>query len=240
MVIAATDDTDVEHRRLRGRGAARDARQRRRRAAAVQLHPARDRAHGPAGDRDLHRRRLAGARQAHEARDRRRSSASPTRAWRCCSTRRADGRRARCPTYQDRKEFFEGIVGGDPDPVALLRDGDEQAVRELIARAQSAARAAGLGSARSVAALEVEGLARHYGEREALADVSLSLDAGQTLVVFGPNGAGKTTLLRVLATLLRPHAGERARARARACPQRPGRCAGASGCSATSRCSTAS
>jgi len=46
------------------------------------------------------------------------------------------------PTYQDRKEFFEGIVGGDPDPVALLRDADrdagEQAVRELIARAQQA------------------------------------------------------------------------------------------------------
>jgi heme exporter protein A len=59
-----------------------------------------------------------------------------------------------------------------------------------------------------VAALEVEGLARHYGEREALSDVSLSLPAGRTLVVFGPNGAGKTTLLRVLATLLRPHAGE--------------------------------
>jgi heme exporter protein A len=58
-----------------------------------------------------------------------------------------------------------------------------------------------------VAAVEVEGLARHYGEREALNDVSLSLQAGQTLVVFGPNGAGKTTLLRVLATLLRPHAG---------------------------------
>jgi heme exporter protein A len=58
-----------------------------------------------------------------------------------------------------------------------------------------------------VTALEVEGLARHYGEREALSDVSLSLREGQTLVVFGPNGAGKTTLLRVLATLLRPHAG---------------------------------
>jgi precorrin-2 dehydrogenase / sirohydrochlorin ferrochelatase len=42
------------------------------------------------------------------------------------------------PTYQDRKEFFEGIVGGEPDPVALLREGDEQAVRELITRAQSA------------------------------------------------------------------------------------------------------
>jgi heme exporter protein A len=59
-----------------------------------------------------------------------------------------------------------------------------------------------------VSALLLERLARHYGEREALSDVSLSLRQGQTLVVFGPNGAGKTTLLRVLATLLRPHAGE--------------------------------
>jgi precorrin-2 dehydrogenase/sirohydrochlorin ferrochelatase len=50
------------------------------------------------------------------------------------------------PTYQDRKEFFEGIVGGEPDPIALLRgevsddagSTGEQAVRELIARAQSA------------------------------------------------------------------------------------------------------
>ncbi len=40
------------------------------------------------------------------------------------------------PTYQDRKEFFEGIVNGDPDPVELLRRGDEQAVRELIAQLQ--------------------------------------------------------------------------------------------------------
>ena len=40
------------------------------------------------------------------------------------------------PTYQERKEFFEDIVGGDPDPVELLRAGDEQAARELIARAQ--------------------------------------------------------------------------------------------------------
>ena len=39
-------------------------------------------------------------------------------------------------TYQERKDFFEGIVGGDPDPIALLRAGDEQAVHELIARAQ--------------------------------------------------------------------------------------------------------
>jgi len=42
------------------------------------------------------------------------------------------------PTYQDRKMFFEDIVNGSPDPVGLLRDGDEEAVRELIARAQDA------------------------------------------------------------------------------------------------------
>ena len=36
------------------------------------------------------------------------------------------------PTYQDRKAFFESIVNGDPDPVELLRQGDEHAVRDLI------------------------------------------------------------------------------------------------------------
>src|ERR1700733_10628442 len=46
--------------------------------------------------------------------------------------------KATLPTYQDRKEFFEGIVGGDPDPIALLRAGEEPAVRELIERAQRA------------------------------------------------------------------------------------------------------
>jgi siroheme synthase-like protein len=43
------------------------------------------------------------------------------------------------PTYHDRKEFFEGIVNGEPDPIALLRAGDTQAVRDLIAAAQSSA-----------------------------------------------------------------------------------------------------
>jgi precorrin-2 dehydrogenase len=41
------------------------------------------------------------------------------------------------PTYGERKEFFEGIVGGDPDPIELLRgQAGEAAVRELIERAQ--------------------------------------------------------------------------------------------------------
>src|ERR671918_3075730 len=40
------------------------------------------------------------------------------------------------PTYQDRKVFFESIVNGDPDPIELLRRGDERAVHDLIAAAQ--------------------------------------------------------------------------------------------------------
>ena len=60
-----------QHRGLQRRRDARDARQRRRRPAAVQLHPAGDRAHRPAGDRDLHRRRLTRPGQAHQVPDRR-------------------------------------------------------------------------------------------------------------------------------------------------------------------------
>ena len=41
--------------------------------------------------------------------------------------------KATLPTYQDRKEFFEGIVNGDPDPVALLRDGRRDEVERLLA-----------------------------------------------------------------------------------------------------------
>ena len=40
------------------------------------------------------------------------------------------------PTYQDRKVFFESIVNGDPDPVELLRRGDDAAVHDLIEAAR--------------------------------------------------------------------------------------------------------
>jgi len=48
-------------------------------------------------------------------------------------------------TYRDRKEFFEGIVNGDPDPIELIRDGREDDVREMIEAAKEthAAPAAG-------------------------------------------------------------------------------------------------
>ena len=44
--------------------------------------------------------------------------------------------KGKLPTYQDRKAFFESIVNGEPDPIALLRAGDTAAVRDLIAAAQ--------------------------------------------------------------------------------------------------------
>jgi siroheme synthase-like protein len=44
--------------------------------------------------------------------------------------------KATLPTYQDRKEFFESIVNGTPDPVELLRAGDLQGVQELVENAQ--------------------------------------------------------------------------------------------------------
>jgi siroheme synthase-like protein len=46
--------------------------------------------------------------------------------------------KANLPTYQERKEFFEGIVEGEPDPVVLLREGRVDEVRELIAGAMRA------------------------------------------------------------------------------------------------------
>jgi len=61
--------------------------------------------------------------------------------------------------------------------------------------------------AASAPAVALERVGRAYGERVALRDVSFTLPAGETVAVFGANGAGKTTLLRVLAGLLRPHAG---------------------------------
>lgn len=46
------------------------------------------------------------------------------------------------PTYGDRKEFFEGIVNGEPDPVELIRAGRETEVLALIEAAKERAAAA--------------------------------------------------------------------------------------------------
>lgn len=45
------------------------------------------------------------------------------------------------PTYNDRKDFFEDIVNGDPDPIELLKNGQADEVKRLIAEAQERATA---------------------------------------------------------------------------------------------------
>lgn len=55
--------------------------------------------------------------------------------------------------------------------------------------------------------LEVEGLAKRYGEVLALRDLTVHVEEGQCLVLLGRNGAGKTTALRCMAGVLLPTAG---------------------------------
>ena len=55
--------------------------------------------------------------------------------------------------------------------------------------------------------LEVDNLAKSYGEVLALKDLSVRVEEGQCLVLLGRNGAGKTTALRCMAGVLLPTAG---------------------------------
>ncbi|QNS05365.1 ATP-binding cassette domain-containing protein [Streptomyces xanthii] len=57
-------------------------------------------------------------------------------------------------------------------------------------------------------AIETAGLVKTFGENRAVDGVDLSVPAGTVYGVLGPNGAGKTTTVKMLATLLRPDAGE--------------------------------
>ncbi|TCO53711.1 ATP-binding cassette domain-containing protein [Actinocrispum wychmicini] len=57
-------------------------------------------------------------------------------------------------------------------------------------------------------AFQAEGLVKRYGETTALAGIDLAAEQGSVLGVLGPNGAGKTTAVRILATLLKPDAGQ--------------------------------
>jgi ABC-2 type transport system ATP-binding protein len=57
-------------------------------------------------------------------------------------------------------------------------------------------------------AIETTGLAKHFGSTHALDGVDLRIPRGMVYGLLGPNGAGKTTTIRILATLLRPTAGD--------------------------------
>jgi ABC-2 type transport system ATP-binding protein len=57
-------------------------------------------------------------------------------------------------------------------------------------------------------AIEVRGLRKSFGEKEAVAGVDLDIAAGSLAGLVGPNGAGKTTSLSMMTGLLRPDAGQ--------------------------------
>ncbi|MFM7432775.1 MAG: ATP-binding cassette domain-containing protein, partial [Gammaproteobacteria bacterium] len=56
--------------------------------------------------------------------------------------------------------------------------------------------------------IRVEGLSKKFGKVEAVRGVSFQAEDGRITGLLGPNGAGKSTTLRMLATLLRPDAGD--------------------------------
>ena len=57
-------------------------------------------------------------------------------------------------------------------------------------------------------AIQTSDLVKAFGRTRAVAGIDLEIRRGSVYGLLGPNGAGKTTTIRVLATLLRPDAGE--------------------------------
>jgi ABC-2 type transport system ATP-binding protein len=56
-------------------------------------------------------------------------------------------------------------------------------------------------------ALDLQSVGFHYGTKVALADVSVSINPGETVILLGPNGAGKTTLFSLICGLFAPDTG---------------------------------
>ncbi|NLL74166.1 MAG: ABC transporter ATP-binding protein [Erysipelothrix sp.] len=57
--------------------------------------------------------------------------------------------------------------------------------------------------------LEIKDLNKHYGKREVIRGVNLSLTSGKIVGLCGPNGAGKTTIIKMIVGLLRDFKGEK-------------------------------
>ena len=57
-------------------------------------------------------------------------------------------------------------------------------------------------------AIEVRGLRKSFGKKEAVAGLDLEIAAGSLAGLVGPNGAGKTTSLSMMTGLLRPDSGQ--------------------------------
>ncbi len=56
--------------------------------------------------------------------------------------------------------------------------------------------------------LELRGVAHSFGSHQVLLEVSLSISAGEHVLIQGPSGSGKTTLLNIAGALLEPSNGQ--------------------------------
>jgi ABC-2 type transport system ATP-binding protein len=61
--------------------------------------------------------------------------------------------------------------------------------------------------ANSVTLIETQALSKHYGDKLAVNNVSLEVQAGEVFGFLGPNGAGKTTTIKMIVGLLQPTSG---------------------------------
>lgn len=55
--------------------------------------------------------------------------------------------------------------------------------------------------------IEIENLAKRFGNLEVLKGISLKVKKGEVISIVGPSGAGKTTLLQLIGTLDKPNSG---------------------------------
>jgi len=85
--------------------------------------------------------------------------------------------------------------------------GDGEEVQAVITNTSASLRICGMIPPVIEPAIDAKNLARRYGRRWALVDVSFQVPAGSVLMVAGRNGSGKSTLFRTLSTAIRPDLG---------------------------------
>jgi ABC-2 type transport system ATP-binding protein len=59
-----------------------------------------------------------------------------------------------------------------------------------------------------MATVSISHVSKHFGEVQAVADVSFEIEPGEIFGLLGPNGAGKTTTIRMMLDIFRPDSGE--------------------------------